>query len=117
MAAGFDEGIDAVNLAVERELIRSKLIYSRVVDSLNLSVSCYTSGEILSTERYPNKPFELLFSSIPSEYYDTPLYIDISSDVLDQYSLTFEDNVIGTFPFGETVSLPNFKFKILQILR
>lgn len=57
-------------LSGEIELIQSNLFLSRVIDSLKLSVSYYSVGEVLDYELYKNSPFQVTALEVPSQHYN-----------------------------------------------
>lgn len=63
-------------IAGEIEQMRSKLFFSRVLDSLDLWVSYYSEGNILEFELYRSSPFRITFDLQDERYMDKPIYFD-----------------------------------------
>ena len=70
-----DPNID--RLSGEIEQIKSKLFYSRVIDSLSIWVSYYSEGNILNEELYTSSPFYVLYDELDPAFKDQPIYIDL----------------------------------------
>ena len=69
----------AKNLSGEVEILKSNVLYSEVLNSLNLSITYYTKGKFLDDEKFTldNPPFTVLFDSIESStIYDRPVSIN-----------------------------------------
>lgn len=74
-------------IAGEIEQIKSKLFYSRVIDSLDLQISYYSIGKVLKDEMYKRSSFQVrhfIKSGIP---YDQPIYFNFTGD--DSYAIRF----------------------------
>ncbi len=63
-------------IAGEIEQMRSKLFFSRVLDSLDLWVSYYSIGNVLEFEMYRGSPFSIDYDLSDKRYMDTPIYFD-----------------------------------------
>jgi len=78
-ALGITQLVDDQNrniIAGEIEQMRSKLFYSRVLDSLDLWVSYYSVGNVLESEMYRGSPFRVTYSFIDGRYLDQPIFFD-----------------------------------------
>ncbi len=67
-------------IAGEIEQIKSKLFYTRVIDSLDLQISYYSIGKVLKDEMYKRSSFivrNFTKSGIP---YDQPIYFSFGGD-------------------------------------
>src|SRR6478735_3993042 len=82
-------------IAGEIEQIKSRLFFSRVIDSLDLSISYYSQGNVLKDEMYKGSPFHVKHFIKKNIPYDQPIY------------LNFEENNSYTIQLGEDG--PNFK--------
>lgn len=63
-------------VAGEIEQMKSKLFFSRVLDSLDLWISYYSIGTVLEYEMYRASPFRVKYSQLSSELLDQPIYFD-----------------------------------------
>lgn len=82
----------------EIETIQSKLFLGNVVDSLDLSVSYYSIGQLLNFELYNSSPFTASFININHAVYNNPFFIEQINST--QYELRFGERgetVVGTF--------------------
>lgn len=68
-----DPNIDVVSGEIEQ--IKSKLFFSRILDSLNLFVSYYSEGNVLFDEMYKRSPFQVEIISVARKNQDVPLYL------------------------------------------
>ena len=70
---GFMEVNDEQNLnslSGEMELLKSKLFFNKVLETLDLGISYYSVGNILEDERYRSPPFEVEFTHLATWAYD-----------------------------------------------
>ena len=102
------------NLSSEIELIRSNLIYTKVIEKLNFDYSIYYEGKILSEERYKNSPFQFHNHEIKnSSIYNKKIHVLFLNDkeIEIQYSLNNQDyNYIAKF--GEKFIGEHFEFDL-----
>ncbi len=63
-------------VAGEIEQMRSKLFFSRVLDSLDLWVSYYSIGNVLEFEMYRGSPFRIDYTLSDERFMDKPIYFD-----------------------------------------
>lgn len=92
-------------VAGEIEQMRSKLFFSRVIDSLDLWVSYYSAGNVLEFEMYRRSPFRITYSLADERYLNKPIHFEFLEN--NRYRISFED---GTKPLdaelGSPVTLP-----------
>lgn len=67
-------------IAGEIELIRSKIFFNRIIDSLDLDISYYAVGKVLNDEMYKRSPFSITYSLSSKAYYDVPFYFSFKGD-------------------------------------
>lgn len=98
-------------IAGEIEQIKSKLFYSRVIDSLDLQISYYSIGKVLKDEMYKRSSFHVKYfvkSGIP---YDQPIYFNFNGD--HSYSIRLGNNgATYTGILGEKLVNENFEITI-----
>jgi len=76
---GIKTMIDDQNLNIvsgEIEQIKSKLFFSKLIDSLDLSISYYSVGKVLKDEMYKRSAFIVHSDKINPTHYDAPIYFD-----------------------------------------
>lgn len=91
-----DENVNI--LSGEIEQIRSQLFLSRVVDSLDLSVSYFSVGQVLDDEMYGRSPFLVEFKKPSNELEGIPIYFQF--DETDGFEIRLGKNgqaIIGKF--------------------
>ncbi len=67
-------------IAGEIELIRSKIFFNRIIDSLELDLSYYAIGKVLNDEMYKRSPFAVTYSLTSKSYFDIPFYFSFKDD-------------------------------------
>lgn len=72
--------LDENNIAGELEIIRSGIVYDRVIDALPLDINYYIRGNILEAELYKNSPFKVTYQIKDNSFYDVPFYLDIINE-------------------------------------
>lgn len=95
---------NANKLAGEIEIIRSKLFFNKVIESLDLETSYYNYGNVLNEERYHTSPFRALYVITNPAMYDKNIDIDILSE--KRYRMTYvlnEKEITGEYNFNEKV--------------
>jgi len=74
--------IDDQNLNIvsgEIEQIKSKLFFSKLLDSLDLSVGYFSVGQVLKDEMYKRSSFRVIPNTINPAHFDLPFYFDFLS--------------------------------------
>jgi len=67
-------------IAGEIELIRSKIFFNRIIDSLELDLSYYAIGKVLNDEMYKRSPFSVTYLLTSKSYYDIPFYFSFKGE-------------------------------------
>lgn len=90
-----DRNINVV--AGEIEQIKSKVFLSRVIDSLDFSVSYYSIGNVLKDEMYKRSPFSVTYRLYNSSLYNLPIVFNFTD------SNSFKIRLYGSqeFLFGK----------------
>jgi tyrosine-protein kinase Etk/Wzc len=88
----------------EIETIQSKLFLNQVIDSLDLSLSYFSIGQLLNYELYKSSPFLVKFSKF------NPALYNVSFHITERNQQTFElqvseDGEVVTGKFNEPVSI------------
>lgn len=71
--------VDDQNLNVisgEIEQIKSKVFFNHLIDSLDLSISYYSIGNVLKEELYKRSPFVVHYKALSEILLDKPIYFD-----------------------------------------
>ena len=76
-------------LSGEIELLKSRLFFQKLLDSLDLSISYYTQGRILVDEKYPNGPFKVDYSLKDNTWVDKRILLEFLSP--DEFTYKIDD--------------------------
>jgi len=103
---GIKTMIDDQNLNIvsgEIEQIKSKLFFSKLLDSLDLSVSYYSVGQVLKDEMYKRSSFLVIPNTINPGHFDLPFYFDFLGG--NKFSIQIgEAGTIGEGTFGVPIT-------------
>lgn len=80
-----DEPQNADLISGEIEIIRSKLFLTIVLDSINLSVSYFSKGDLLNHELFENTPYLVEYRPVNTPLYNIPIHLEDEGD--DTFSL------------------------------
>jgi tyrosine-protein kinase Etk/Wzc len=104
---GIKTMIDDQNLNIvsgEIEQIKSKLFFSKLLDSLDLSISYYSVGKVLKDEMYKRSSFYVKTGKINPVHFDIPIYFDFKGGT--QFSVKVgESGQSVTASFGVPFSM------------
>ena len=98
-------------IAGEIEQMKSKLFFSRVIDSLDLWVSYYSIGNVLEFEMYRRSPFKVDHSFTDSRYMDQQIFFDFIEGGKYQIKIGEEGDVKEAL-LGESISIPGGTIRI-----
>src|SRR5690606_38239308 len=102
-------------ILAEIELMKSKLLVTRVVKQLPLNISYFEKGKVLTDQRYPTSSFVVELIAIrDSSIMDTPIFVHFNKDNTFQLKVG-ERNLGEQERVGKTVSNKYFDFKLLVI--
>lgn len=97
----------------EIELLKSRLFFNRVLDSLDLNVSYYKTGNVLNDEKYSNAPFKIEYHIKDESIKDKRIYLEISDGSSYKLSFTGEDMTqANTHKFGKVIAHPKLDLKV-----
>ena len=106
-ALGIKEIVEDQNrniIAGEIEQMKSKLFFSRVLDSLDLWVSYYSIGNVLEFEMYRRSPFQVEYSFTDSRYLNQPILFDFIEG--NKYQMKIgEEGEVKEGLLGESISV------------
>lgn len=95
------------NLSQEIELMRSNVFLGRVIQKLDLKISYFKQGNILSFEQYKTAPYKVEANAVSPSIYDIPCYINFTST--SEAKLTYENSqqrYSKIIPVGKWVKIP-----------
>jgi len=104
-----DQNLNIISGEIEQ--IKSKLFYTRVIDSLDLQISYYSIGKVLKDEMYKRSPFKVKHFIKSGFPYDQPINFNFTG--VNSYSISFGDTgdkIKGIL--GEKLALENFEISI-----
>ena len=105
------ENEQAQTLSGEAELIRSKIIYEPLADSMKLAVSYFLKGRIMDQEIYKSNVFLVdRFKIRKPEIYGKEIRVDILN--AHEYRLSYktsENSVVEKGKFGHLLKTPDFE--------
>ena len=76
----FNEEASLNNLSGEIELLKSKLFFDKVIQTLDLDISYYSVGNILEDEKYRSPPFKVVYTLHDRWVFDRYFTVDIQND-------------------------------------
>lgn len=98
-------------VAGEIEQMKSKLFFSRVLDSLDLGISYYSLGNVLEHEMYRRSPFKARCIGNVESFQDQPIFVDFVEG--NKYQLWVGENgTKQTGTLGEPVVVSDANFVI-----
>jgi tyrosine-protein kinase Etk/Wzc len=106
--------IQSDNLVGEIELIKSPLVANDVLNILDLNISYYAVGNILTTEIYKKSPFKVVILSEPGTIqYDKDFMVIFTNNYQFRlFEKGMREDEAPMYKVGDVISLGNFKFAI-----
>ena len=103
---GFDQLLkdDANEVKLEIQLMKSRFLMSRALDSLNLNVSYFSKGRFLETENFRSNPYSVDLVLKDQDLEGKNFYVNF----LDNNTYQISDFVTSYHPAGETP--PQFRY-------
>lgn len=111
--AGLTENKNLNVISGEIELIKSKLFFNKVIETVDLDVSYYTAGKVLNDEKFKTSPFIIDYTLKNSSLFDRQIFVNIIDNTT--YTINFVDDDSKNarkYKFGEPVSTPDIEFVI-----
>ncbi len=97
----------------EIEQIKSRVFFSKIIDSLKLQVSYFSEGNVLFNELYGISPFEVRLLSQSKQIENIPIYLSPVSEVSFKLKVgTGGDNFVGKY--GEPIKINGSEFIVLN---
>ncbi|MFM6984861.1 MAG: polysaccharide biosynthesis tyrosine autokinase [Chitinophagaceae bacterium] len=102
------------NLLSEIELIKSRLVAEELINTLDLNVSYYAVGNILTTEIYNKSPFRVEIYSDPSHtLYEREFVVSfVSKYQFKLFEKGGDESKARTYAVGDIIQLGKFKFAL-----
>lgn len=100
-------------LSSEMELIKSRLFFNKIIESVRLNPQYFTYGNVLDDEKYRNPPFGVEYRLKSANMYNKP--IDVSIADTQTFELSYEHNDVktsGTYRFGERIETAEFTITV-----
>lgn len=106
--------IQSDNLLSEIELIKSRLVAEELTKILDLKVSYYAVGSILTTEIYKKSPFRVEIFSDPSyTIYDREFVVSfVSKYQFKLFEKNTDEKLAKTYSIGDIIQIGKFKFAL-----
>ncbi|MCB0643795.1 MAG: hypothetical protein KDC44_19240, partial [Phaeodactylibacter sp.] len=101
---------DNSTVANELQVLKSRTLMEKVVDSLEINISYFQDGRVKSTELYKNRPFELVQYYPKEKAYGKNLQIYTLDN--DRFNLVKGENDTLTCYYGKPFTYQNALFQI-----
>lgn len=100
-------------LSSEMELIRSRLFFNKIIESVRLNPQYFTHGQFLVDEKYTNPPFKVTYQLKNIALYNRPIDLTIlnNSRFILSYTLS-EEEFRQEYAFGQPVETKDFNFTV-----
>ncbi len=110
---GITQDPDVDIMSGEIEQIRSRLFFSKIIDSLNIRVSYFSEGNVLFNELYGISPFKikLLVESFNVE--NIPIYLTPTSETSFKLKFGVQGNELVA-NFGDTIKTGGSQFIVIN---
>lgn len=80
----FDDIDQESNLSADVELLRSPFLFEKVLKNLNLKVSYFSEGEVLTEEKFTLTPYHVTFLELKdSTLVNTPIFLNRKSEIFE----------------------------------
>ncbi|MBL3656236.1 GumC family protein [Fulvivirga sediminis] len=84
---GINDNSNINVISGEIELLKSRLFFDKVIQTIDLSISYYTSGNVLIDEKFRTSPFVVSYTLKDPSLYDRRIYLKILDD--KNYTINF----------------------------
>jgi len=101
------------NISTELELLRSQFLFDMAIDKLNMNVSVFSKGNILTEEKYHQSSFNVIpYSLKDSSLCDIPIFVEVKNGKV-QLSYTLAGKEYKSLhPVNKRFSTPFFEILI-----
>jgi tyrosine-protein kinase Etk/Wzc len=101
-------------IAGEIEQIKSRLFFSRIIDSLDLRVSYFSEGKVLYDEMYKRAPFEVINIKAANGLEDLPIYFIPLSESSFKIKIGLKGPTVAGV-YGVPVKINGSEFTVLNL--
>ena len=105
-----DPDMDVISGEIEQ--IRSRLFFSKIIDSLDIRVSYYSEGNVLFNELYRISPFKVKLIKESYRIENTPIYLTPISETAFKLKFGTGQELVGNF--GDTIKTEDAKFIVVN---
>ncbi len=116
-----DEESQTNYLEGESQFIRSNVIYTDVIEKLNLWVSYYAEGKIIDDEKFNTAPFKVVYCKVNDGIFYNTKKIYWQYKDRTSFKLSFDNNSPNMFTaeyaYGDTIRLPQFECVIMPAIK
>jgi uncharacterized protein involved in exopolysaccharide biosynthesis len=109
----FDVFTSANKIGAEVEVIKSKLLIGKALDSLDFEVTTYRIGQIRKVELYKEAPFKVFYTMHNEKWYDKPFALTIKNQTDYILKVPGNDNYLPG-KFGSILELSGAKILIIK---
>jgi len=107
---GIIGGSSSNNPKNEIEILKSRNIIGKVIDTLNLTISYFSEGRVITSERYKNNsPISFVKTGIFNKNKSNSFIVKII-DSLNYEFVGIDGDLISSYTFGESVTVDNETF-------
>jgi len=94
-------------LSSELELIRSRLFFNKVIETVKLNPQYFTYGNILDDEKYISPPFTVAYTVLNANIFNVPIDVTILDEKSFElkYKIKNDEHQFKGF-FGDSISTP-----------
>ncbi len=109
----FDVFTSANKIGAEVEVIKSKLLINKALDSLDFEVTTYRIGQIRKVELYKEAPFKVFYTMHNDKWFDKPFALTIKNTTDFVLKVPGTDNSLPG-KFGSIMQLSGAKVLIIR---
>lgn len=103
------------NVDNEIETIKSRSLVEQAIKRLSLNIKYYIKGRVKDGELYDNLPFVAFFSEYTDDFNGLYASYFVKKSKSGSFSLyDGNDNLLGSYQYGQTISLSNCKLVLIK---
>lgn len=100
----FDVFSNKNKIGTEVEVLKSKTLVSKSLDSMNMETLTFRIGKVLKKELYLDAPFHTVINIKDPKWYDKPMLVEVKSD--SSYTIYPPNTPATKGTFGKAILLP-----------
>ncbi len=104
------------NIEAEIEIIKSVNLVQRALEKMDVKVSYYLVGTVLTAELYRSCPFKVIFDETKPPVYDRMFSLEAISE--NEFRLGWaegEQEIFHEYNFGESVKIGEFEIRVVRM--